>query len=50
MIDPDLATLYETETKKLKQQVERNVDRLAADFVLNFAMRKKNNWSQIVTG
>lgn len=33
MIDTDLATLYETETKKLKQQVKRNADRFPADFM-----------------
>jgi len=27
MVDADLAALYETETKVLKQQVRRNIDR-----------------------
>jgi len=27
MVDTDLATLYETEAKVLKQQVKRNIDR-----------------------
>ena len=33
MIDTDLASLYETESKKLKQQVKRNEDRFPADFM-----------------
>ncbi len=33
MIDIDLATLYETETKRLKEQVKRNIDRFPADFM-----------------
>ncbi len=33
MVDIDLATLYETETKKLKQQVKRNIDRFPDDFM-----------------
>lgn len=33
MVDTDLASLYETETKKLKQQVRRNIDRFPPDFM-----------------
>ncbi|MEJ7694934.1 ORF6N domain-containing protein [Daejeonella sp.] len=33
MIDADLASLYETETKKLKQQVKRNLDSFPSDFM-----------------
>ena len=33
MIDTDLAALYETETKVLKQQVKRNIDRFPQDFM-----------------
>jgi len=33
MIDADLATLYETETKRLKEQVKRNKDRFSDDFM-----------------
>lgn len=32
MIDADLAALYETETKKLKQQVRRNIDQVPGRF------------------
>jgi len=33
MIDTGLASLYETETKKLKQQIKRNEDRFPPDFM-----------------
>ncbi|MCH8318649.1 MAG: ORF6N domain-containing protein, partial [Bacteroidetes bacterium] len=33
MIDIDLAMLYETETKVLKQQVKRNAGRFPEDFM-----------------
>lgn len=54
MLDFDLATLYQVETKALKQAVRRNIDRFPADFMfeitndeyksLNISLR-----SQIVT-
>ena len=33
MIDSDLALLYEVETKQLKRQVRRNIDRFPDDFM-----------------
>jgi len=33
MLDSDLAELYETETKRLKEAVRRNVDRFPSDFM-----------------
>ena len=33
MLDFDLATLYETDNKKLKQQVRRNISRFPEDFM-----------------
>lgn len=33
MLDSDLATLYEVETKQLKRQVRRNADRFPQDFM-----------------
>lgn len=33
MIDFDLAELYETETKRLKESVRRNMDRFPPDFM-----------------
>ncbi len=50
MIDTDLASLYETETKKLKQQVKRNVDRFPAVFMFVLINEEKEQRSQIVTG
>ncbi len=32
-VDADLASLYETETKVLKQQVKRNIERFPEDFM-----------------
>lgn len=50
MIDRDLAELYQVETKQLKRQVRRNIDRFPDDFI--FEMNKeelKNLRSQIGT-
>jgi len=33
MLDRDLAALYEVETKRLKEQVRRNIDRFPEDFM-----------------
>ena len=41
MIDIDLATLYETETKRLKEQVKRNTDRFPADFMFELTKNEK---------
>lgn len=46
MIDADLASLYETETKKLKQQVKRNADRFPKDFLFELTSEEKE---QLVT-
>jgi hypothetical protein len=46
MIDTDLASLYETETKKLKQQVKRNEDRFPPDFMFALTIEEKE---QLVT-
>lgn len=34
MIDKDLADLYEVDTKRLKEQVRRNIDRFPEDFMI----------------
>ncbi|MBN2890576.1 MAG: ORF6N domain-containing protein [Bacteroidales bacterium] len=34
MLDRDLAELYEVETKRLKEQVRRNIDRFPEDFMI----------------
>ena len=33
MLDKDLATLYGVETKRLKEQVSRNIERFPSDFM-----------------
>lgn len=50
MIDHDLAELYETETKILKQSVKRNIDRFPADFMFELTKEEYESLrSQIVT-
>lgn len=46
MIDADLAALYETETKVLKQQVRRNIERFPKDFLFQLTNEEK---AQLVT-
>ena len=46
MLDIDLAVLYETETKKLKQQVKRNIDRFPDDFMFQLSLEEKE---QLIT-
>jgi len=41
MVDIDLAVLYDTETKKLKQQVKRNIDRFPDDFMFELSKDEK---------
>lgn len=41
MLDVDLSALYETETKKLKQQVKRNISRFPADFMFELTKEEK---------
>ncbi|MBK6625975.1 MAG: ORF6N domain-containing protein [Flavobacteriales bacterium] len=33
MMDRDLAALYQVDTRRLKEQVRRNIDRFPADFM-----------------
>lgn len=49
MLDMDLATLYEVETKQLKRQVRRNLERFPNDFMFeltpeeyHFSSRSQN--------
>lgn len=42
MVDVDLATLYETETKKLKQQVKRNLERFPEDFMFELTREERD--------
>jgi len=41
MIDIDLAVLYETETKRLREQVKRNSDRFPEDFMFELTQMEK---------
>lgn len=50
MLDRDLAELYEVETKYLKRQVKRNIERFPGDFMFILSEKEFKNWrSQIVT-
>ncbi|HEY1008845.1 MAG: ORF6N domain-containing protein [Daejeonella sp.] len=42
MIDADLAALYETETKRLKEQVKRNRGNFPDDFMFELTKEEKN--------
>jgi len=41
MVDADLASLYETETKRLKEQVKRNIERFPPDFMFQITEDEK---------
>lgn len=43
MLDKDLATLYEVETKQLKRQVRRNIDRFPEDFMFELTAEEYSN-------
>lgn len=45
MLDFDLATLYQVETKRLKEQVKRNIERFPEDFM--FILTEKE-WNELV--
>jgi hypothetical protein len=50
MLDRDLATLYDVETKVLNQDVKRNIKRFPIDFMFTLTSQEiKNLKSQIVT-
>lgn len=50
MLDRDLAKLYAVETKVLKQQVRRNIERFPEDFMFEMTETELQNWrSQFVT-
>ncbi len=46
MLDFDLAELYETETRILKQSVKRNLKRFPKDFMFQLT---KNEWTELIT-
>jgi hypothetical protein len=50
MLDFDLADLYETETKRLKEAVRRNIERFPNDFMFELAQEEFENLrTQIAT-
>ena len=50
MLDFDLAALYEVETKRLNQQVKRNIERFSEEFMFRLTVKEWQNMrSQIVT-
>jgi hypothetical protein len=40
MLDVDLADMYQVETKQLKRQVRRNIDRFPPDFMFELTMEE----------
>lgn len=50
MIDRDIAELYGVETKRLNEQVKRNLDRFPGDFMFRLTKDEFENWrSQFAT-
>lgn len=45
MLDFDLAALYQVETKRLKEQVKRNIERFPEDFMF---ILTENEWNELV--
>ena len=52
MLDVDLADLYQVPTKRLNEQVKRNIDRFPGDFMFQLGLAEFTslNRSQIATG
>lgn len=44
MLDRDLAELYDVETKQLKRQVKRNIERFPEDFMFEMNAIEFENW------
>lgn len=45
MLDFDLAEMYDVQTKRLKEQVRRNIERFPPDFMFELT---KNEWTELV--
>jgi len=43
LLDSDLAALYEVETRRLNEQVRRNLDRFPADFMLRLTAKEADS-------
>lgn len=44
LLDRDLAELYKVETKQLKRQVRRNIERFPTDFMFEMTENELQNW------
>ncbi|MCK4919681.1 MAG: ORF6N domain-containing protein [Bacteroidales bacterium] len=44
MLDRDLAKLYDVETRRLKEQVKRNISRFPDDFMFEFSKKELVDW------
>jgi len=44
MLDRDLASLYGIQTKRLKEQVKRNISRFPSDFMFELSKDEFTNW------
>ncbi|MDD5157462.1 ORF6N domain-containing protein [Sulfurimonas sp.] len=50
MLDRDLAELYQVETRRLNEQVKRNIERFPEEFMFQFSKEEFENWkSQFAT-
>ena len=50
MLDRDLAELYGVETRRLNEQVKRNIERFPEDFMFQLTKEEFENWkSQFAT-
>jgi len=50
MLDRDLAELYQVETKRLNEQVKRNIERFPQEFMFQLTKNELENWkSQFAT-
>lgn len=50
ILDRDLARLYGVETRRLNEQVKRNIERFPDDFMFQLSKEELENWkSQIAT-
>ena len=44
MVDRDLAQLYQDPTKRLNEQVKRNIKRFPPDFMFQMTQEEFDNW------
>ena len=50
ILDRDLAEIYGIKTKRLKEQVRRNIERFPEDFMFELTKKELTNWrSQFAT-